>query len=288
MRPNRKLALVALLVLGFSTLHAATSDAQRHFAGRRIIVGGYFGYPFYSPYYFYNPFFYGAYYPWGPYYLQGYPPPWMDRDDRDRTVGVKTEITPKDTQIYVDGYFSGTASDFDGLFKRLRLAPGQHEVVLYLKGYRTIRQTINLRGNSDVRIKEKMVPLAAGEASEAPPTPPPAPPPSVRERGDQPAPPDEAGAVRRPRLPRSRRDAPPAEARGFGSVAIRVQPDGADILIDGEPWHGPEGVGPLVVQLAAGPHRVEITKDGYVGYSTEIEVRDGDTTRLNVSLPERR
>ena len=88
-------------------------------------------------------------------------------------------------------------------------------------------------------------------------------------------------------MPRPR-EAPPAAAQGFGSIAIRVQPLGADVLIDGERWQGPEGSAPLVVQVSEGSHRVEVRKDGYVGYSTDVEVRQGETSRLNVSLPVRR
>jgi hypothetical protein len=40
----------------------------------------------------------------------------------------------------------------------------------------------------------------------------------------------------------------------------------------------------LIVQLAAGPHRVEIEKEGLRPYSSTIEIRPRETQSLNVSL----
>ena len=71
---------------------------------------------------------------------------------------------------------------------------------------------------------------------------------------------------------------------GFGSLSLRVQPSDADILIDGEPWHGSLDNGALVVQLGAGTHHVEIRKDGYRTYLTEIPFANGQARTLNVAL----
>ena len=70
----------------------------------------------------------------------------------------------------------------------------------------------------------------------------------------------------------------------WGQHALRVQPADATITIDGEPWQGAQDQDPLEVQLAPGVHTVEIRKDGYRTYITDITVRPGDTTPLNVSL----
>jgi hypothetical protein len=285
MRRFTRLALVLGLVLLVTAIAAQPGQAQPRFRGHQhatILVGGYFGYPYYSA--FYDPFFY-PYSPWGPYSWQGYPP--RGDEGREQTIGIRTDISPKEAQLYVDGYFRGTASDFDGLFKRLRIAPGPHELVIYLKGYRTVRQSLDLQPGTDYRVREKLQRLAPGETSEAAPTPPPAPPKTetAEPRGDAPAGQPAPDEPRRPMRPR--RAPMPAEAQGFGAIAIRVQPAGAEVLIDGERWQGPEGPAPLLVQVALGPHRVEVRKDGYAPYTTEIEVRQGETARLNVSLPAR-
>jgi hypothetical protein len=80
--------------------------------------------------------------------------------------------------------------------------------------------------------------------------------------------------------------AAPADANAtFGGIAIRVQPADADVLIDGERWEGPATDEALIVQVAPGAHRIEIRKDGYRSYTTQVDVRAGQTTPINVSLP---
>ena len=92
--------------------------------------------------------------------------------------------------------------------------------------------------------------------------------------------------------PPMRRGEPPAgppnerETRGdFGTLAIRVQPADAEILVDGERWTAPSGDDPLTVELAEGTHHLEIRKEGRKPYSAEVQIRRGRTSSLNVSLP---
>jgi hypothetical protein len=40
----------------------------------------------------------------------------------------------------------------------------------------------------------------------------------------------------------------------------------------------------LVVQLSPGQHQIEVRKDGYRPFSTDVEIRAGETLPLNVSL----
>ena len=40
----------------------------------------------------------------------------------------------------------------------------------------------------------------------------------------------------------------------------------------------------FVIDLPAGPHRLEVRKDGYKTYLRTIQVRPGQTLTLNVSL----
>ena len=69
---------------------------------------------------------------------------------------------------------------------------------------------------------------------------------------------------------------------------IRVQPADADVLIDGERWRGPGNDDYLVVQVTDGRHRIEARKDGYQPYTTEVDVRGGESVPLNISLPRAR
>ena len=86
------------------------------------------------------------------------------------TGKVKTDITPKQTEVYVDGYYAGVADDFDGS-SRLHTSPGGHAVTFRLEGYRTVTQNIYVRPSSTYKVKETMEKLAPGEVSEPVPVP---------------------------------------------------------------------------------------------------------------------
>ena len=298
MRRTRKHLALTALAVGILILSALPSEAQRRVIVRRpvrhaiVLHAGFHASPFYaSP--FYTPFFWGG--PWSPYpmafYGQWYPGP------RDRAA-VQLQVKPREAQVYVDGYFAGTVDDFDGALQRLRVRSGDREITIYLQGYRTIRETVRLSPGQDLKIQRQMEPLAEGETNEPPPTP-------VAGAEDDPrgaddpregpprqgAPPDRPGLRPPPAPPRPswpEAPAPQAPAAGFGTIALRVQPEGAEVLIDGERWEGPEGHERMSVQVAEGRHRIEIRREGFVTYSGEVEVRQGETTPVNVSLPPRR
>jgi len=202
---------------------------------------------------------------------------------------LRVEVKPKEAAVYVDGYYAGIVDDFDGVFQRLHVVPGQHEVVIYLEGYRSLHQSLYLSPNSTRKILGTLERLEPGEPSEPPPVPlapsaqqfPGARPPLPRRGGPPPPPPSGPPA---PPLPPDRQSPSPEPASAMGTVVIRVQPAGADVLIDGARWNGPTGDERLVVQLADGSHVVEIRKEGYRTYKTEIQVQRGQTSPLNVSL----
>jgi uncharacterized membrane protein len=56
------------------------------------------------------------------------------------------------------------------------------------------------------------------------------------------------------------------------------------VLIDGERWRGPEAQDRLIVEVTEGRHTVEIQKAGYRPYVTDVQIRRGETSTLNVSL----
>ena len=70
----------------------------------------------------------------------------------------------------------------------------------------------------------------------------------------------------------------------YGSIAIRVQPGDAEISIDGQRWEGGSDREPLVIQLAAGEHDIDVRKEGYRSYTRRVDVRGGETLPINVSL----
>ncbi len=132
-----------------------------------MIIGGGFGY--YDPFWGY-PHYYGSY----PYYYGRYP--YYDGDPfygLDAVVGkVKTDVKPKQAEVYVDGYYAGTADDFDGVFQGLHTSPGGHEITLRLDGYRTITQNVYVTAGSTTKVKGTLEKLAPGEVSAPVPLPP--------------------------------------------------------------------------------------------------------------------
>src|SRR4051812_9281816 len=78
--------------------------------------------------------------------------------------------------------------------------------------------------------------------------------------------------------------APIAAAQDFGTLSIQARPAGAEIRIDGERWTGSGDTSTLQVHLAAGVHRVEVRAPGRLPYMSDVTIRAGQTTPLNVSL----
>ena len=255
---------LAALVIGVapSPTHAQHGHGGAHVV-HPVVVGGW-----YSP--FYYPFWgYGWWGPWGwPYGHYGY-------YDLIQTSSARVQVTPRNTEVYVDGYLAGTADDFDGFAQRLRVDPGEHTIELYLDGHKSVTQLIYFQPGETYHLRYTMEPLAGGDTPPARPTP------------QSPTRPPYPGGRRGPGPmgPHGPRGPAPPEGRseGAGTLAIRVQPADAVVLIDGERWEGSGGQR-LDVQVAPGPHRVEVQKDGYQTFSTTVQVRPGESTPLNVSL----
>lgn len=272
--------LVAVLAASFSLVGHA--DAQvRVRGGVRVVtprtsVGVFVGRPyyyrpiyrsFYRPLYFdpfFSPYYYRPFY-WYPYAAVGYG---YGRFDGEGSLRV--QVMPRDTEIYIDNYYAGTSDDFDGMFQRLHIEPGAHDITLFREGYRTVQQRIYIQSTGTFRLRYNMMPLGPGEAPEPRPAEPP-PPPGAQggapPRGAYPTPPP-----------------PPAAGQAQStSLSIRVQPMNAEVFIDGERWES-SGEDRLVVQVAPGTHHVEVRRDGYRTYATDINVRPGETSTVNISL----
>lgn len=267
--------------IALATLWPSQATAQRRVVRRPVVRSHVYvvARPYYNPYY-YSPFYAGWYagYGWYPYgwYGQYYPDPYY-RSRYYNTGAARLQVTPREAQVYIDGYFSGSVDDYDGRFQRLHVEAGEHELQLYLPGYRTIREKVLFRPGATLKVSYTMERLAAGEAAEPRPSPAEGARRTPAPRGGYP--PDYGRPRGSERAPREGQ-----RASDSGDIAIRVQPADAEISIDGERWEAPQGGERLIVQLDEGEHRVEIHKDGYRPFSTTVRVRRGETAPLNVSL----
>jgi hypothetical protein len=253
--------------------------------GGSYYYGGYRGYyvPFsigfgwgYYPFYW-SPWWWGGYwggYPgyWGGYYSYPY-----------FGASLKVQVTPKDAEVYVDAHYAGIVDDFDGMFQSLSVEPGGHTITVFKDGFKKVAQDIYFRAGETFKLKYAMQPLQPGEPPDVRPQAPPdesAYPPLHRRS----LPPPEAQPPSEPTAP----PAPPAEVAvemsNFGALAVQVQPAGAEVVIDGEVWQGPSESRRLVIQLKPGVHKIEVRKDGLEPFRTQVTIRPGETTSLNVSL----
>jgi hypothetical protein len=148
-----------------------------------------------------------------------------------------------------------------------------------------------LTPDSTFKLRGELAKLAEGEPPDPLPVPKATPhrgrnygPPSTRRRSapssPEAGPPDEA-------IVQGPDESPAAGTREtqFGTIAVRFQPADAEVLIDGEPWQGADHENRLLVNLPAGSHRVEVRKAGHQPFTTDVDVRPGETTTVNVSLP---
>ncbi len=177
---------------------------------------------------------------------------------------IRVQVTPRDAQVFLDGEFVGIVDDFDGALQGIRTFSGEHEIEIYLEGYRSVRRKLFLAPGRTFQMKHTLAQLKPGEPADPVPAPPQRP------------------ATRDGRV-RERLRERPGSAREYGSISIRAQPDDAEVFIDGERWSGMPGE-PLVVEVPAGIRHVEIRRPGRQSYSTDIDVRPGETRTLNVSL----
>jgi hypothetical protein len=242
--------------------------------------------------------------PWGYPYGYGYPYPYQYpyRYYSD-AADLRIQTTPRETEVYVDGARAGIVDDFDGVFQRLHLRPGDHEITLYLAGYRSWSETRYFGPHSSQRILHTMLPLAAGQPDD--PRPVRIPPPYERNPADNPP----VGAMPRrdppQRMPlpsdRSnmpRRDPrtiePPApettvperrtiDPRSFGTLSVSITPQDAEITLDAQKQDLTSG-NRFVIQLTEGVHHLVIKKSGFDTFETDLQIRRGRTLSFDVNL----
>ena len=256
------------------------------------------GYPYYGSYAYGYPYYSAYGYPYGPYPYPAYSyAPWSS---------ARIEVRPRDAQVFVDGNFVGVVDSFDGVFQRLDVPAGEHEIAIYMPGYHTYTERTLFRPGESYHFKTDLQPLPPGAPPEPKPQPQPrssgdSPDQNQPGYGNQPGYDNPPGYGNRPppygNEPYGRtQPAPPPPDRGgernrvevgsgFATLSLRVQPADAVVQIDGERWDSAEGGSRLVVQLAAGQHRIEVRKDGFRPYSTTITIRPGEPQSLNVVLP---
>jgi len=205
----------------------------------------YFGYPAYYYGYGGDPGDSGQPYDSGA-YGQGYP-----------NVGsVRVIVEPEKTKVYVDGSYAGVADDFDGIFQRLHLSTGRHEITLKLNGYRTQRFRVYVPVNHTIKLHYDMV-RGQGEEPE-----------EVVGEPDVAARP--AGYARL------------GEEAGAGRLRVDVRPPDSSIYVDAVFRGTARDLDGM--PLPPGRHHIEIVRPGYRTVEQDVEIRPGEPTELRADL----
>jgi PEGA domain len=239
--------------------------------------GGYYN-PYYYPYnnyywnwglgwhYGYSPYFYGGGYGYDPYfynhrYYSSY-----------RTGSVRVMVEPSQTRVYVDGYYAGVADDFDGLFQRLNLSPGKHEVAFKLEGHRSFKVKVYVPLDQTVKVRHRMVQgTGEDESAEAIGRPD-----SYARYEERRPPPDEAEY--------EANEVEEGEDVGEdgGTLRLSGSPEDASVYVDGAFKGTVRTLRRL--QLSPGKHRIELVRPGYRTLEREVEIRAGRATDLQIDL----
>ena len=246
-----------------------------HRGGRPYSYRSYYGYGFYpydTFYYFgYPRYFYSGYYGSDPYYSRygygyGYGHGYGYRD----TGSLRVLVDPEKTRVYVDGYYAGIADDFDGIFQRLHLSTGRHDITLKLDGYRSHRFRVYVPVGHTVKLHHEMVRGTGDDAEEVVGEP------DVVGRPAGYARMEDDDPLRRTDDPRG---SVPGDA---GTVRLDVRPADASIYVDGAFRGTARDL--ETFRLSPGRHRVEIVRPGYRTVERDVEVRPGETTDLRADL----
>src|SRR5262249_24821507 len=161
---TRILILAALAaVLSATTARAQSYRAHGTAVHAAVVVAPVVPHVSYSNPYWWDQVVLGIYYggPYGSPSPYPYPYPYHYHGDADGSL--KIEVKPRQAEVYVDGYYAGIVDNFDGTFQRLHAAPGEHEISLFLDGYRAVHQKIYLQPNVTFKLKYQMEKLGAGE-----------------------------------------------------------------------------------------------------------------------------
>ena len=65
-------------------------------------------------------------------------------DSPDDTGKLQIKASPRDAQVFVDGYFAGRVDDYDGVFQSLKLEAGTYHIQLVMPGFQTLEFDVRI------------------------------------------------------------------------------------------------------------------------------------------------
>jgi hypothetical protein len=231
---------------------------------------------------------------------------------------VKTDVSPEEAQIFLDGKYIGTADDFDGRPDYLYLGAGKYHLEFRLPGYQTLATDLDVSRGQRVRLDQKLklepgksaldqfppeskgTPLGRVFTKGGPEGPEAddneAPPPPRRTLHRAPAPRDDGWSDRerapeaRERIPEDRMDARPEPlprpAGNRARMRFKVTPEDAAVYVDDKYLGAGEDLAanPRGVVTDPGTHSITVTRPGYKSKTVDVTVRIGAPVDVVVEL----
>ena len=230
---------------------------------------------------------------------------------------VKTDVSPEEAQVYLDGKYIGTADDFDGMPDFLYLGPGKYHLEFRLPNYETFATDLDVTRGQQVHLDQKLK-LEQGKSAldQFPPESKGTPLGRVFTKGADgtaeaaPPPPAASRSPARSVPPRSRDDgwsdrdaAPPHErvseehmdvrpeplprpAGNRARMRFKVMPEDAAVYVDDRYLGAGEDLeaNPRGVVTDPGKHTITVTRPGYKTKTVDINVRIGAPVDVVVEL----
>jgi hypothetical protein len=247
--------------------------------------GGYYpGYPGWGGGYYpgYYPGYWGSWWPYGSfgwyggYYggYYGYPWGWggggtIYHRIEHESGSVRVLVDPAEARVYVDGYYAGTVDDYDGLFQRLSVSSGRHEIALKLEGYKTHRMKVYVAPDSTLKLHYDLQ-KGVGESFE-----------DLSKDAPESEPRRDEEQERRWSESEARVEKDEMTAIG-GRLELSIRPEDASVYVDGAFRGSAREASTL--RLAPGQHRIEVVRPGYRTLEKQVDIAPGQTTDVKVEL----
>lgn len=116
--------------------------------------------------YGYGPAFGAGYFYYSPY--RGYPgaslayvgpggyPDQYDNGYQFDIGELRLQLSPRDAQVYVDGYYAGTVDDYDGTFQSLKLESGAYKIEIVAPSYETTIFDVRINAGQKTTYREDL------------------------------------------------------------------------------------------------------------------------------------
>ncbi|HUK34517.1 MAG TPA: PEGA domain-containing protein [Vicinamibacterales bacterium] len=201
-------------------------------------------------------------YPYGyPPYGYPWPPSYPLAVPEEQTGALRLNVSPKNAQVYVDGYYAGTVDDFNGIFRHLTLSAGPHVIEMRRIGLQSLVVQLFIQPDRTITYSGAMLSASPGAVEETP-----APTQAIAPSSGAPLP------------------EPP------GDLHLEVTPKDAQVYVDGyyvgivDDFNGHN----QLLKLLPGSHHLTVQAGGYETTETDVSIEARQTTTYRGTLAKRR